>query len=308
MNKLYQVFISSTYRDLVEEREKVITTLQQMGHIPAGMELFKASADDKIKYIKKVIDYSDYYVLIIGSEYGSLDPRTNKSYTQIEYEYAKSKNIPILAFYKENVENADENFINFREEVKNNHLCKPWKDRDDLTLSIITSLTDAIAEYEMPGWIRGGKDVSELHAEAEKLRSDLVKCMKNNSILSSHIPKIKDASQGEDLYEIIIEFESGEEYGRKVSWRDIFEIIFGQMHGTRDAITLSAATNRLKYNLQQHYEPRIRFINEKSMNTIITQFGILKYIIVTPSTGNTWINLTEVGELYRQSLIVVKRQ
>jgi len=47
MDKRYQVFVSSTYDDLQEERKQVVQVLLEMGHIPAGMELFPAADEDQ---------------------------------------------------------------------------------------------------------------------------------------------------------------------------------------------------------------------------------------------------------------------
>jgi len=73
MEKKYQIFISSTFKDLVEERQSVMRAILDMGHIPSGMEYFSASPLEQFKYISKVIDQCDYYVLIIGGRYGSTD-------------------------------------------------------------------------------------------------------------------------------------------------------------------------------------------------------------------------------------------
>ena len=62
----YQVFISSTYRDLQNERQAVVDAILDMDHFPAGMELFPASDSTPWDIVEKVIDDSDYYVLIIG--------------------------------------------------------------------------------------------------------------------------------------------------------------------------------------------------------------------------------------------------
>ena len=101
MDKRYQVFVSSTFEDLQEERKTVIQILLENDCIPCGMELFPASNEEQWSFIKSVIDDCDYYLLIIGGRYGS----TNKdgiSYTQMEYEYARSKNKPIIAFIHKN--------------------------------------------------------------------------------------------------------------------------------------------------------------------------------------------------------------
>ena len=64
--KRYQVFVSSTYADLVDERASVVQALMEMDCIPAGMEAFPAVDEDQLEFIKTVIDDCDYYVLIVG--------------------------------------------------------------------------------------------------------------------------------------------------------------------------------------------------------------------------------------------------
>ena len=98
MDKRYQVFISSTFSDLKEERKNVIQTLLEMDCIPAGMELFPAPDEEQWEFIKKIIDDCDYYMLIIGGRYGSLT-KDGISYTEKEFDYAKEKNsiIPLGA-------------------------------------------------------------------------------------------------------------------------------------------------------------------------------------------------------------------
>lgn len=97
MNKKLQVFVSSTYTDLIEERQAAVEAILDAGHIPAGMELFKAGNESQLKTIYKWIDQSDVYMLILGGRYGSIENKTGKSYTQLEYEYALSKGIPVFA-------------------------------------------------------------------------------------------------------------------------------------------------------------------------------------------------------------------
>jgi hypothetical protein len=95
-DKRYQVFVSSTYADLKDERGKVIQTLMEMDCIPAGMELFPAMDEETFDFIKTVIDDCDYYLLIIANRYGSSAP-DGISYTEKEYDYAVSKGIKVVA-------------------------------------------------------------------------------------------------------------------------------------------------------------------------------------------------------------------
>jgi hypothetical protein len=47
MDRKYQIFLSSTYQDLRDEREQVIKAILEMGHIPVGMEMFSASDEEQ---------------------------------------------------------------------------------------------------------------------------------------------------------------------------------------------------------------------------------------------------------------------
>lgn len=98
MEKKYQIFISSTYRDLKSARLKVRDAILSMYHFPVGMEMFGALDEDQWEVIKRDIDASDYYVLIIGKMFGSEVPGEGISYTQKEYRYAVEQGIPVLAF------------------------------------------------------------------------------------------------------------------------------------------------------------------------------------------------------------------
>src|SRR5690349_14525975 len=98
MDKRYQVFVSSTYTDLHEARSEVMQALLELDCMPAGMELFPAANDAQWNWIKRVIDESDYYVVIIAGRYGTVNPTTGLSYTEMEYRYAVDSGKPVIAF------------------------------------------------------------------------------------------------------------------------------------------------------------------------------------------------------------------
>lgn len=104
MDKRYQVFVSSTFEDLKDERQALLRAVLELNHIPAGMELFPAGDDEAWQLIKDVIDISDYYVLVIGGRYGSLDEE-GISFTEKEYDYAISKRKPVVALLHNNPDN-----------------------------------------------------------------------------------------------------------------------------------------------------------------------------------------------------------
>ena len=63
--KKYQVFISSTYTDLIDARNAAINTVLESYNFPVGMEMFGADNDEQWTIIKDLIDSSDFYILII---------------------------------------------------------------------------------------------------------------------------------------------------------------------------------------------------------------------------------------------------
>lgn len=163
MEKRYQVFVSSTFEDLKEERKAVIEALLNAKFIPAGMELFAASNDEQFEYIKKIIDTCDYYVLIIAARYGSINPSTGLSFTEQEYDYAVSKGIPVLAFlhsdpynlpYNKREDDKRKELELFREKARNSKMCRMWNNLTELATWIVTSLNNQVKVNPQKGWVR----------------------------------------------------------------------------------------------------------------------------------------------------------
>lgn len=173
MNKRYQVFISSTYLDLKQERQAVVQAILEAKHIPAGMELFSAGNKSQWEVIKKWIDESDVYVLILGGRYGSVDPVTNKSYTQMEFEYAVEQNKPFFSVVlnddylaqKAKVDptswtsQENESYKSFRNEVTK-YLVSFCENIDDVKLKTTQALYNLIFSNQnaLVGWIRADSE------------------------------------------------------------------------------------------------------------------------------------------------------
>ena len=189
MDKRYQVFISSTYSDLKDERSKVMKSIMDLDCIPAGMELFPAIDEEQFEFIKKIIDDCDYYLLIIGGRYGSMS-ENGISYTEMEFDYAMSKGIPVIAFLHNNINDipagkvdmepiAREKLELFRDKVKKGRLVKFWNNNENLISQVIISLTQTIKSHPGIGWVRANiatnteslQELNELRKEVEQLRT-----------------------------------------------------------------------------------------------------------------------------------------
>jgi len=241
MDKRYQVFVSSTYADLKEERQRIIQALMEMDCIPAGMELFPAADEDQFAFIKKIIDDCDYYILMIGGRYGSLTAM-GISYTEQEYEYALSRGLKVIALLHESPDDIPlgksekdpvlrERLQLFRERVSKERLIRFWKSASELPGIVALSLSKTIKTYPARGWVRADKVATEtLFEELNEVRkqnADLVAELKRNQGLA--IPKLENLASLDESIELSGNYwrdrKSGYSWTAKMTWRQIFAAI-----------------------------------------------------------------------------------
>jgi Domain of unknown function (DUF4062) len=96
MNKT--VFISSTYRDLVEHRRAVWQMLGGFDVSIRGMEQFGARTETPLATCLAEVEQSDVYVGILVFRIGSIESESAKSFTQLEYEHALQLKKEILIY------------------------------------------------------------------------------------------------------------------------------------------------------------------------------------------------------------------
>lgn len=208
MKKRYQIFISSTFADLKEERKLVMQAVLERKSFPAGMELFPAKDRKQFDYIKQVIDDSDYYLLIIGARYGSLDD-DHVSFTEKEYDYAVSQGIPVIAFLpiddsitnKVDIDEIKQKKLDeFKKKVKKGRLVMFWENAHDLKAKVISSLVDEFENPDYPriGWIRADAMMGVNSQEIDRLQKEnarLKEQVKENSQNSLDIRKSYQEAQ-----------------------------------------------------------------------------------------------------------------
>lgn len=182
MDKKYQVFVSSTYEDLKVERAAVFSCLLDNNCIPTGMEQFPASPMSQWQYITKMIDISDYYLLIVGGRYGSIDVDEDISYTEKEFNYARGKKIPVIAFLYEHPEKISfekseqsqegrEKLEKFRYKIENCGVhVNFYNGENDLKYKIAMSLPKLISDFPAVGWVRADQ-VEEMVKDSEYISS-----------------------------------------------------------------------------------------------------------------------------------------
>src|SRR5947209_11749611 len=150
MQRRYQIFVSSTFDDLQDERRQVWQTLIKFNYIVVGMETFPATTEEQFSYIQKQIQTSDYYVLIIGARYGSMaDDKI--SFTEREFDFALQSKLPVLVFpiddpsavpvkKTDNDAKKAKKLSTFREKAMRSRTAHKWSNGDNLCLGIVQSL------------------------------------------------------------------------------------------------------------------------------------------------------------------------
>ncbi|WP_201589744.1 DUF4062 domain-containing protein [Psychrobacter fozii] len=196
MKKKLQVFVSSTYEDLRSDRQAAVSAILKAGHIPAGMELFTSGDQSQMDTIRRWIDESDVYMLILGGRYGSVESSTQVSYTELEYDYALEQGKPLFAVVidedalEERVKASGTSLMErdnpkqlkgFREKALSN-ISSFFSDEKDIRLCVYESLSDFATNRNLKGWVSSDEvtnsqslldEISILRLENEQLKVDL---------------------------------------------------------------------------------------------------------------------------------------
>jgi Domain of unknown function (DUF4062) len=235
MEKRYQVFVSSTYEDLQDERREVMLALLKTKCIPTGMELFPAADNDSLTHIKRFIAQCDYYIVIVAGRYGSLGP-DDKSFTELEYDFAKEAHVPVLAFLHGDPSNipagkteaTDKGKMalqTFRDKIKASKHVNSWTTPKDLAGSVCLSMMSAIELNPRPGWVHGDKVPEDAAQEIVSL-SHKVMDLKSQveKLATSPPPNTEKLSQGEETVEVTFEGQRHSSYAKNkmaFTWNEL---------------------------------------------------------------------------------------
>lgn len=211
--KRYQVFVSSTYEDLKEERRHVMQALLESKCIPAGMELFPAASTKQWDLIKRVIDESDYYIVVVAGRYGSRATE-GLSYTEMEFDYALQTGKPVIGFYHENVldlpgsklEKTDagkEALARFTDKVKS-QLCRAWRSPEALGSAVKSAVFHEIEFNPQPGWVRASSQADP--ALLLKLKQRIADLETQIALAKSRAVTPKLAPKAEEVIKVEIDF------------------------------------------------------------------------------------------------------
>jgi len=240
MEKRYQVFVSSTFTDLIDERRAVMQALLELNCIPAGMELFPASTDDQWTLIQRVVDDCDYYLVIVGGRYGSMDAQ-GISYTEKEYDYAVQQGKPVMGFLHRQpgdipARNTERDpaiaakLDAFRSKVQQ-RMCKHWSNADELGGVVSRSYVQLLKTHPAEGWVKyrhakTTEDLEKINQMHQQIR--ILEELARLREVDDHVPA--NLARGADVVRIEyvpLEEEADPKGTRavEVTWNDIFLVV-----------------------------------------------------------------------------------
>jgi|SRR6478736_8399623 len=308
LDKRYQVFVSSTFVDLKDERQAVAHAVLEMGHIPVGMEYWSALDEDQFDFIKRVIDQSDYYLVIVGQRYGSLTP-DGLSYTEKEYDYALAKGLKVIALIQDDpgfTPKADvdqelrEKLDTFRAKLSKGRLVKSWRQSGEVAANAVLGLNSAIARFPAVGWIRADR------ATSDKALDRILKLEQENERLASNsFLQDDDIAKPSDHHLISGAFGDGDDVDLLQAWA---------LHTTWEAIWGLLAPVVMEYGHEDTFRPKAlrRFFwaspqaagdasppflttSEAVFETLRFHFRALGYTTYEHKSDGWWWQVTDLG-------------
>jgi len=144
------IFISSPLSGLQIIREYLLKHEKDLGISFVSMEAFLSSPntprDECLEHLRK----SDCVILLVGPNYGSIDPISNNSFTEVEYAEAISLKIPVFPFVMSNSvdkwppQDTDpemrKRHASFYAKIKQNHTIGTFLDGKELVEKILPSI------------------------------------------------------------------------------------------------------------------------------------------------------------------------
>ncbi|RFP77413.1 DUF4062 domain-containing protein [Hydrogenophaga borbori] len=348
MDKRYQVFVSSTFTDLKDERQGVLKAILELDHMPAGMELFPATDASAWQLITDVIDASDYYVLIVGGRYGSLD-ETGIGYTEKEYDHAVATKKPVVPLLHEKPDNlprdktetdasAWKRLTAFREKVEKRHTCVYWKNAEDLKSKVIVGLTAIIKRQPMVGWVRADQvPTGATLVEVLTLRNRVAELEAVSTARDTVPPPgTEGLAQGTDRVDLSVTFTARPRNSRyphdqdvryrgslNPTWNQIFAAVAPTMtNEATDAVLRSALKAFITQEARRVYQEKKPF-KDKSLvdfshassevDTCIIQLRALRLIKINDKKRSvtdrgTYWTLTPYGDVLMVQLRAVHRE
>ncbi len=150
------IFVSSTFLDLEEHRAAVREIIRQIGAVDIAMEHLGARDErPKEECLRLIHEESKAFIGIYAHRYGHVPKGDTCSITEAEYDAASSVGLKRLIYIVDENIPWQKRFIDqgrkaqlldkLKERLLANHVCKPFKNKDDLSASVAADIAREFA-------------------------------------------------------------------------------------------------------------------------------------------------------------------
>lgn len=154
-----KVFLCSTYKDLVDERQAVLSAIGEVSLQHKSMEFFGAKPDRPIDACLAEVARSNVLVVVVGHKYGSLVPGRSISFSEAEYQEGHGLGKPCLVYMRDSAvpvlpkdfETDPENLRSLeslRGQLHERHTVASFRGPTDLAEAVASDLRETIELVE----------------------------------------------------------------------------------------------------------------------------------------------------------------
>lgn len=200
-----RVFLSSVSTEFDAERKALETAIHKLGDIYEGMEYFGSDPRSPATFDDSAVRKSDLYIGLFGDRFGSDEPNSGKSFTELEYEVARESGIPTLAYFRGSYVTGHEEpaEARFKERVRRNQLCAVFQDSRELETQF---LIDLFKQIRGPLFAKlrpqlGLIPFDALHAVTRALLPEQIGTVGHDKYIPEiYIPRVAEESLAEFLH------------------------------------------------------------------------------------------------------------
>jgi tetratricopeptide (TPR) repeat protein len=156
-----KVFISSTYKDLIDYRAAAIRAVEGTNYQASKMEVFGARPDEPLDACLKEVEESDFFLGIYAHRYGYIPTGSEISITEMEYVHARKlgktiycfvideENQPWLPKFMDGEPGASK-LKDFKSRIQTDHVCAFFTSAEDLGMKVANALSHYTANHNEP--------------------------------------------------------------------------------------------------------------------------------------------------------------
>lgn len=233
MEKRYQAFLSSAFKELSEERRAVVTALLELNCHPVGMDLFDMLDDEDGSLVRRLIDDCDYYLVVLGANFRMLDTAEIDSIER-EHDHALAKAKPVLAFLRPDDKmqpEADGGYaeLSGRLQALRDRLesgaCRYWNTPTELGGAVSRACVQLIQSRPAEGWVRAGRAKTPEDYENVARLADQVRVLEKEvaDLRAAELRVAPDLAQGDETVELEYSLR-GEQMVFRIgaTWTEVF--------------------------------------------------------------------------------------